>query len=90
MAEFARLAIGPHQHLAIHHQPAAQRRAHREEGHHPIALPRPVDGFRQRKAIRVILHFHRPPDGRFKIMLKRLAVAKQDIGIAPQSVEARA
>ena len=89
MAEFARLAIGPHDELAVHHQPAAQRRSHREEGHHAVALSRPVDGLRQRKAVRVVLHFHRPPDHRFKIVLKCLAVADQDIGIAPQSGHAR-
>ena len=86
MAEFAGLAIGPHHQLAIHHKAAAKGRAHREESHNRLALPRPVNGLRQRKAIRVILHFHRPPDRRFKIALERLAIAKQDIGIAPHLV----
>ena len=90
MAEFARLAIGPHHQLAIHHKPAAKRRTHREEGHNSIALARSVNGLRQGKAIRIILHFHRPPDRCFKITLKRLAVAKKYVGVAPQSGRARA
>jgi hypothetical protein len=72
-------------HLAIDHQPAAMARADDDAEDDMRALPRTIEGFRDRQAVGVVRQAHRAAERLFQIAAERTTIEEGGVGVADET-----
>ena len=84
MTPFAGDAVAAFEHAAVHHDAAAGARAENDAEHRARALGGAVGRFRQREAVGVVGHAHRPAERALEIAIERLADQPRRVRVLDQ------